>query len=299
MSGRSKLNGKPFVSVIVPVFNAADTLQRCLEALAAQTYPSECFEIIVVDNGSFDGSWEIINESPFVIGLTEFEKGSYAARNRALAEARGSLIVFTDADCIARENWLDCIVCAMNDPAIDVVLGRRQANTNSPALLLIDIYEAAKEEFVFNGDDGDTYYGYTSNMAVKREVIARYGPFDPVRRGADTIFVRRVVDARTVACVRYCSDIVVAHLELKTVWVYYRKYFLYARNRVRSADQIYCRPLSSSERLRVFWAAVRSNKLSTFKAIQLFLLLAVGVGAWVLGRASGLRTSASARRSLI
>ncbi len=49
----------PFVSIIIPVFNDAKRLQTCLAALESQTYPSSCYEIVVVDNGSDDDIEEV------------------------------------------------------------------------------------------------------------------------------------------------------------------------------------------------------------------------------------------------
>ena len=55
-----------FVSVIVPVYNAKETLLDCLTALMTQSYPSQCYEVIVVDNNSIDGSMDIARGFPNV-----------------------------------------------------------------------------------------------------------------------------------------------------------------------------------------------------------------------------------------
>src|SRR3546814_8574240 len=89
----------PLISVIIAVWNGRATIGRCLDAVRAQSLPSEELEIIVVDNGSSDGTAEIARSVPGVIVLTEHRPGSYAARNRGLAHARGTYVAFTDADC--------------------------------------------------------------------------------------------------------------------------------------------------------------------------------------------------------
>src|SRR3546814_5284485 len=71
----------PLISVIIAVWNGRATIGRCLDAVRAQSLPSEELEIIVVDNGSTDGTAEIARSVPGVIVLTEHRPGSYAARS--------------------------------------------------------------------------------------------------------------------------------------------------------------------------------------------------------------------------
>jgi glycosyltransferase involved in cell wall biosynthesis len=89
------------VSIIIPVFNAETTLSRAIESVLRQTYSD--FEIIVVDDGSTDGSAEIIRGfSAHVRYERQANHGPAAARNRGLAMVRGEFIAFLDAD----DEWL-------------------------------------------------------------------------------------------------------------------------------------------------------------------------------------------------
>lgn len=83
------LSGPPRVSVVVPVFNDAERLQQTLEALRTQTYPDERHEVIVVDNGSTDGSSEVARAFDEVTLLYELDHLSspYSARNRGIEAA--------------------------------------------------------------------------------------------------------------------------------------------------------------------------------------------------------------------
>jgi glycosyltransferase involved in cell wall biosynthesis len=83
----------PFVSVIIPVFNDAEHLRLCLRALAQQTYPSSCYEVIVVDNGSDDleAIQAVVAGFGQAIAVLEPTPGSYAARNRGIALAQGEI----------------------------------------------------------------------------------------------------------------------------------------------------------------------------------------------------------------
>jgi glycosyltransferase involved in cell wall biosynthesis len=67
------------ISIIVPVFNSASYVSRCLEALESQDYPRDRYEIIAVDNNSTDGSDSIVMGYPSVKLLREAKQGSYAA----------------------------------------------------------------------------------------------------------------------------------------------------------------------------------------------------------------------------
>jgi GT2 family glycosyltransferase len=92
---------EPFISVVVPTYNRRASLQRLLEALDRQSYPMTSFEVIVVDDGSSDGTPELARGKSSAYQLTVLEQqhaGPAAARNRGVAAASGGLIVFLDDD---------------------------------------------------------------------------------------------------------------------------------------------------------------------------------------------------------
>jgi glycosyltransferase involved in cell wall biosynthesis len=96
-----------FVSVIVPVWNDAERLRHCLQALEAQTYPHDLYEVIVVDNHSTERIGHVVSRYAHARLVHETRPGSYAARNAGMASARGKIIAFTDADCIPASDWLE------------------------------------------------------------------------------------------------------------------------------------------------------------------------------------------------
>lgn len=97
----------PYVSIIVPTYNDWNRLQLCLEALSNQTYPSDNFEVLIVNNNP--GNFPNYNFSfPNFKLLEEARPGSYAARNTALRYAQGQILAFTDSDCIPDCHWLAC-----------------------------------------------------------------------------------------------------------------------------------------------------------------------------------------------
>lgn len=99
----------PFVSVIVPALNCADDVDGFLEAMRAQDYPADCFEVIVVDNGSSDDTFERAQAAGF-IALRRNEKGRAKALNTGVAAARGEIILTTDLSCRAEPYWMRAVV---------------------------------------------------------------------------------------------------------------------------------------------------------------------------------------------
>jgi GT2 family glycosyltransferase len=100
-----------YVSVIVPVYNRANEINRCLDALINQTYPEELFEIIVVDDYSTDDLKAAVKKYPKAkYVLNELEFSLPAARNMGLREANGIIILFLDDDTIVERDFIDNIV---------------------------------------------------------------------------------------------------------------------------------------------------------------------------------------------
>lgn len=272
------------VSVIVPVHNAAAWLGDCLDALLRQDLPAGSFEIIAVDNRSTDDSAAILKRQPGVRLLSEPAPGAYAARNRAIRAARGELFAFIDADCVARPDWLARLQHGLTAaPGTRVVMGRDVPTGASTAIALLGSYDHHKEAFALASDDPDVYYGHTNCMLVRRETFEDLGLFDPRPRGADVIFVQRVVRRYGTAAVRYEPDAVVKHLEVNSAPMYFRKAFIYGRSARAYRRVVPARPLSNRERLRVYREVVRRENLTPLRAAYLMLLLVTGVAAWFVG----------------
>jgi glycosyltransferase involved in cell wall biosynthesis len=97
----------PDISIVIPAYHAAGTIDRCLQALSAQTILRSRYEILVVDDGSADGTADRVRAWPGVRLLTQPHAGPAAARNLGVAHARGEIVLFTDADCAPAEDWVE------------------------------------------------------------------------------------------------------------------------------------------------------------------------------------------------
>ena len=101
------------VSIIIPVYNAAPYIERCLVSVMRQTFKD--WECIVIDDGSTDGSWSLVqemaaNDARFILLRQESNRGVSAARNAGLKVASGDAVCFVDADDWCEERMLGYLV---------------------------------------------------------------------------------------------------------------------------------------------------------------------------------------------
>jgi GT2 family glycosyltransferase len=175
----------PDISVIVPVHRHWNLLPFLLEALAAQSMEKERVEVLIVNNDA------PLPPPPLALPpnariLPCAAPGSYAARNAGALEARGTWLVFTDADCRPGPVWL----AALTGAAPEGLRAGPMAMTLPPAPNAFAIYDLVRGipqvRYVAHG------YATTANLAVPRRVFERVGGFDGARRsGGDAEFCRR------------------------------------------------------------------------------------------------------------
>ena len=113
----------PLISIIVPVYNARQTLARCVDSILAQTY--QAFEVIIVDDGSLDGSSELCDQYAMkdfrVSVFHQPNSGVSKARNKGLDEAKGKYVTFLDSDDYLSPVFLYSLVSENSD--FDLVVG--------------------------------------------------------------------------------------------------------------------------------------------------------------------------------
>jgi glycosyltransferase involved in cell wall biosynthesis len=98
------------VTVAIPTYNRADFLRQTLAGIAQQHFPREHFEVLVIDNNSTDHTRAVVEEfasaQPAPRYLVEPQQGLDYGRNRAIAEARGEIILFGDDDILVQPDWI-------------------------------------------------------------------------------------------------------------------------------------------------------------------------------------------------
>jgi hypothetical protein len=174
----------PMVSVIVPVLNDSDGIRRCIGALHRQTYPRRRYEVIVVDNGSTDGTSEVLPALEITVLSETADRSSYAARNTGLRAAVGTVVAFTDADCVPSEGWLEEGVRAMRIERADLVGGSVRFSLSarpSGAEVWDSITNMQVEQNI-----RERKVAKTANLFVHRSVFDAIGPFSgTLRSGGD------------------------------------------------------------------------------------------------------------------
>lgn len=183
----------PSVSIVIPVYNAQKTIKKCLEALCAQSYSN--IEIIAVDDGSGDDSRAIIATFERVMYVYQENAGPAAARNAGARRAQGDIILFTDSDCLAHEDWASVVVAVFEDDSVAVVAGS-YGIANAEFLLA----RAVHREILFRHQNlvrHPKVFG-SYNFAIQRKVFEACGGFSCKYRqasGEDNDLSYRLVKA--------------------------------------------------------------------------------------------------------
>lgn len=210
------MSDTPFVSVIIPVFNDARRLRLCLDALAGQTYgQAHCeitYEIIVIDNGSDKAEKiaDVVADFPMANYVYEPRPGSYAARNAGLAITKGTILAFTDADCIPQRDWLEKGVHHLiRVPNCGLVAGRIKLFFKGEQASPVELYEsvtAFPQQRLLEEQHGAA----TGNVFTFRSVMDKVGRFnDQLKSNGDIEWGERVFAAGFQQV--YAADVCVAH----------------------------------------------------------------------------------------
>ncbi len=160
------------VSLIVPVYNAEDTLPALLASVESQDLPSDQYEVLVVDDGSTDGSASLVCEHRHVCLLSQSNRGPGAARNLGARHASGEIIVYTDADCRLPPDFLSQHVkLHAIHPEVDGIAGAVSPATRLPLASAVLADHLCNW---FNAHDRlpprTPEYMWGANMSVKRRV---------------------------------------------------------------------------------------------------------------------------------
>ncbi len=217
-------------TVITPARNAAETIQRCVDSVLTQKL-NEDFEYIVVEGGSTDDTPKILDRCLERAGrkLRIFKgpgEGPAAARNLAIKNAKGDIIVFIDADCEAGEGWLRNLIQPFESEGIGGVCG----SVKTPKGLglvgrIVGLdWEYRQEERIVK----DMRWFHFMNTAYRREIFNKIGLLDErLTTGEDQEFFRRAQNCGHKFL--FAEDAVVYHYHRSTLQRFLKQFFNYGK----------------------------------------------------------------------
>ena len=210
----------PRVSVVVCAYNAADTLEDCLTSLETVTYPD--YEIILVNDGSKDRTGEIGRRHPRVRVIDTPNHGLSAARNVGLAEARGEIVAYTDADVRVDRDWLTFLVQPFLTSDVVGSGGLNVVPADDPPMAQC-IARAPGEPTHVLLDDRIAEHVPGCNMAFRREALLEIGGFNPIYlRAGDDVDVCWRMQARGWR-IGFAGAALVWHHHRSSVKAYWRQ----------------------------------------------------------------------------
>lgn len=224
----------PFFTVVVPTHRRIARLRACLDALADLDYPTDRFEVIVVNDGSEGLSADQLDSLRARMQVTSIDQawaGPAAARNTGVSRARGTYVAFTDDDCTPARDWLRVLEsCVQEHPG--ALIGGRAVNG-----LHDDLYASASQmllDYVYEYYQGGTARGprfFTSNnMCAPRAALGDAGGFDDsfmLAAGEDREFCDRwSASGRPLV---YEPNAIVLHRHSMTLRSFTRQHLNYGR----------------------------------------------------------------------
>jgi O-antigen biosynthesis protein len=207
----------PRVSVVVCAYNAERTMDACLASLAVLNYPD--YEVIVVNDGSRDGTLEIAEGYPYCRIISQTNRGLSVARNVGAAEATGDIVAYTDSDCVADPDWLTYLVAKMESGGLAACGGPNfPPPEDSLVPAAVAVAPGGPTHVLLSDEVAEHIAG--CNMAFRRDALLELGGFDPVYRAAgdDIDICWRFQDAGQV--IGFAPAATVWHFRRNTVRAY-------------------------------------------------------------------------------
>jgi cellulose synthase/poly-beta-1,6-N-acetylglucosamine synthase-like glycosyltransferase len=264
----------PQVSIIIPIHNSAHTIGQLLDSIQQLDYPSDRYEVLVVDNNSTDDLEGVVTAYPVRLLHERAVQSSYAARNQGIRQAKGEILAFTDADCQVHPQWLRHLQSAFRDPAIGGAAGtikgveparswiegvlnyrshmssiERSRSSNSSGLKLKRSFKRPTRRlpkllkklglvtYPYNAKLPSLPVAPTANVAYRQKVFSNVGLFDATCfGGGDTEFAIRMQQQSDMKLVA-APEAIVYHRHRATLRQLYKVYSRYHTSYIVHLDR--------------------------------------------------------------
>jgi len=165
---------QPRISVVIPVYNGEATIGYTIECVLQQYLPA--FEVIVVDDGSTDGTEQIVRKyRSRIVYLPKPNGGPASARNHGVRFAHGDYVAFTDSDCLPEGNWLYYLMREFRDSRVAGTGGIVRSvsyDWTSQYVDQIRLLDPMPDE------TGEIPYLITANACFRRDLLISVGLFN-------------------------------------------------------------------------------------------------------------------------
>ena len=183
------MESKSLVSILIPVYNAESFLNECLDSVVNQTYDN--LQIVIVDDGSLDGSWDIMQEyyqkDNRIEIYQQLNKGVAATRNILLEKVKGNYILFVDSDDWLELNAIDESLAILKMNNADFV----SFNQNENRLI-------KQEEAIKLFLDHRSFRGMLWNKLISRNLLSDCYFDERIYYGEDALFIWRILQKCTL-----------------------------------------------------------------------------------------------------
>ncbi|MCO6509282.1 MAG: glycosyltransferase family 2 protein [Aridibacter famidurans] len=303
----SKNNEDPYVSVVMPVYNEVDFIERAVRSVLAQSYPKDRLELIVADGMSTDGTRQIVldlaGETEVPVSVVDNPKRiAPSALNRALQEAKGTIVVRIDGHCEVDQDYILNCVRLLREKKADGVGGPIEtvgegSVANAIALAMSSSFGVGGSAFR-TVNDREKYTDTVAFPAYTREIIERVGPFNEelVRNQDDEYNFRIRKTGRRILLSPDIRSRYYSRSSFRSLW---RQYFQYGYWKVRVL-QLHPRQMSIRQfvPLAFLITLIVLSVASMFSMAAAWMLAIVGF-AYLLGNLFASLSTAGRRLRLV
>jgi len=193
----------PFIDVVIPTFNRAEMLEAIVGSLMAQSYPADRYRVIVVDDGSTDRTWSVLEQlaagEPRLRCLRAAHRGPYAARNDGWRAGSGAIIAFTDDDCIADPHWLAAVARGFARHPEALGLQGKTVTTKKGVTPFTHQIVVLRPNALYE----------TCNMAYRRDALSAAGGFAPHLFTTGDCLLGATISS--LGPIDFCPEMVIVH----------------------------------------------------------------------------------------
>ena len=228
----SRIN-TPFISIVIPTYNRPERLSDCLKSLTQLEYPRDCFEVVLVDDGSKMSLESVVEPFKHQLEITLLKQknaGPATARNTGAKQAKGEFLAFTDDDCKPAKDWLKTLAANFANKH-NCLIGGKTIN-----ILADNPFSTASQELInylyryYNNNPQKANFFVSNNIAVSTKLFHNIGGFDrnfPRAAAEDREFCDRWLQYGNKMV--YAPEVQVYHAHKLTLSSYWKQHFFYGR----------------------------------------------------------------------